>query len=361
MNKKLLVVGGGTAGHVNAGISVIEYFKTKEKDLSVLYVGTRRGIESKLIESNNINIKYINIRGLKRENIFILMYSLFLIPISIIQSLIILINFKPNFVVGVGGFVSGPVVVVASLLKIKTYILEQNSVLGFTNKLLAKFADKIFISFPLAKELEVKYSSKIIYSGNPIRARINNLKKINSEKFNLFIFGGSQGARSINYAIINILDELSLIPNLKIYHQTGIVDFKNIKKEYEKRTLDYELFPYILDIDKVYEISSLIVSRAGASTISEIISTCIPSILIPLPTAADNHQYYNAKYLEKNNACILIEQENLNSDILIKELNSFISNKDKVTGIINNLKNLKTLEAKKGLAQELIYKTVIGL
>lgn len=360
MNKKLLVVGGGTAGHVNAGLSIIEYFKTKEEKLNILYVGTRRGIESKLVKKYNINIKYINIRGIKRENIFVLLYSLFLIPIALVQSFIILIKFKPSFVVGVGGFVSGPVVIVSYLLKIKTYILEQNSVMGFTNKLLAKFACKIFISFPLAIELPEKFRDKIIHTGNPIRDKINNLKKIKTNKFNLFVFGGSQGARSINYAIINILDELCKIPNLKIYHQTGPIDFNNIKQEYEKRNLDYELFPYILDIDKVYEVSSLIVSRAGASTISEILSTCIPSILIPLPTAADNHQYYNAKYLEKNHACILIEQAKLNSKILIEEINNLICDKEKLTILINNLKKLKTHEYKKGKAQELIYKTIIG-
>jgi len=360
MKKKLLVVGGGTAGHVNSGLAIIEYFKNKEKDLEVLYIGTRRGIESKLVESYNINIKYINIRGLKRENYFIFIYSIILIPIALVQSLIILLSFKPSFVIGVGGFVSGPVVLIASLLRIKTYILEQNSVMGFTNTLLLRFVNNIFISFPLAKEPMHKYYNKILYTGNPIRESINNITKIKSKKFNLFIFGGSQGARSINFAIANILDKLSQINNLKIYHQTGALDFKRIKQEYEKRNLDYELFPYILDIDKIYEVSSLIVSRAGASSISEIISANIPSILIPLPTASDNHQYYNAKYLHDFDACILIEQVNLNTNLLIDQINELVLNQEKITNIKNNLKKLKLKEAKKGLPQELIYNKVIG-
>lgn len=361
MIKKLLVAGGGTGGHVNAGISIIEYFKKTEPEIEVLFVGTRRGLESKLVPSRSIPIKFINSRGLKRENFFIFIYSLFLLPVSIIQSFFILIFYRPNVVFGVGGFASGPIVITANLLKIKTYILEQNTVMGFTNKALAKYVRNIFIAYPLQKveKLGALTTNKIILTGNPIRQNIAEQKVLNDETFTLFIFGGSQGARAINYAILNILKDFEQIPNFKIYHQTGELDFVKVKSEYEKHKLDYELFPYIMDIEKIYNCSNLIISRSGASSISELITTTIPSILIPLPTAADNHQYYNAKYLEQNNACILIEQNKLNSSILINTILELVKNKKSLNKLKENLLSIKNIEQQRGLPESIIYNTLL--
>lgn len=361
MIKKLLVAGGGTGGHVNAGVSIVEHFRKLEPEIEVLFVGTKRGLESKIVPTHSIPIKFINSRGLKRENFFIFIYSLLLLPISALQSFFILAFFKPKVVIGVGGFASGPLVICASFLKIKTYILEQNTIMGFTNKALAKYVKNIFIAYPLQKieKLKAQTINKIILTGNPIRQKISEQKILDNKVFNLFIFGGSQGARAINYAIINILSELEKISNLKIYHQTGELDFTKVKKEYETHKLNYELFPYIIDIEKIYSKSNLIISRSGASSISELIVTTIPSILIPLPTAADNHQYYNAKYLEDMNACFLIEQNKLNGEILIKTIVELINNNDVLNNLKKNLLNIKNLEKQRGLPEDLIYKTVL--
>lgn len=360
MIKKLLVAGGGTGGHVNAGLSIIDYFKKKEPNIQTLFVGTKRGLESKLVPNHGIPIKFINSRGLKRENFFIFVFSLFLVPVSILQSFIILIFYRPKIVIGVGGFASGPLVITASFLKIKTFILEQNTVMGFTNKALTKYVKNIFIAYPLQKleKLADEHTAKIILTGNPIRQNISEQKVLNSNTFNLFIFGGSQGARAINYAVLNILKDFEKIPNLKIYHQTGELDFIKVKKEYEAYKLNYEIFPYIMDIEKIYSRSNLIISRSGASSISELIATTIPAILIPLPTAADDHQYYNAKYLEDNKACILIEQNKLNSKILINTITKLVNDKLTLNEIKNNLLNIKNFEQERGLPEEIIYNTV---
>lgn len=341
---RILVTGGGTAGHVNAGISIIEMFKNKFPQGNVLFVGTKRGIESTLITRAGFPIKYINSRGLNRERFHILLLSIFLIPVSIIQSLFIVMFFRPQAVIGVGGFCSGPVLLASWLLGRPVFILEQNTVMGVTNRLNARFAKKVFTAFPLSKYKD----PKVIVCGNPIRSTISASKKslakqkgdFSDTKFNIFIFGGSQGSMAINKCITDSITLLNKIKGISVYHQTGKLDYERVRQEYKTAIFEHEVFAYTHDMASIYNKADIVISRSGASTVFELISAKLPSILIPLPTAADNHQYFNAKYLKDVGACDLLEQKEFTPENLDKKIMYYMGNKDVLVHMINNLEEL---------------------
>ncbi|MBN1114740.1 MAG: undecaprenyldiphospho-muramoylpentapeptide beta-N-acetylglucosaminyltransferase [Oligoflexia bacterium] len=355
--KKIVIAGGGTAGHVNAGIAILDEYKKSYPDGESLFIGTKRGLEKKLIPRAGYNIKFINARGLKREKVLILIYSLVLIPFSVLQSLVILSRFKPRAVIGVGGFASGPVLLAAILLGKKIFILEQNTVMGFTNRFFVKFAEKAFLAFPLSKKIGFM-EQKLVVCGNPVRSSIKHVPVRQKDNFNIFIFGGSQGARAINYCVIKTLPLLNNLKNINVIHQTGRHDFEKVRHAYRDFIHPNEVINYILDIENVYKRADLIIARAGASTISELVITGIPSILIPLPTAADNHQYYNAKYLSDCNAAILVEQKDLTAKLLFEKINTCINSRAEMDDM---RKNLDKLSKKNSNAPAVILKTIEGL
>jgi UDP-N-acetylglucosamine--N-acetylmuramyl-(pentapeptide) pyrophosphoryl-undecaprenol N-acetylglucosamine transferase len=335
---KIIVAGGGTSGHVNAGISIVEEFKKEFKAVDILFIGTKRGKESKIIPKKNYKISYINSRGLKRENIFIFIYALFLIPVSIIQSLIKLLKFRPQLVFGVGGFSAGPVCLAARILKIPVYILEQNIVLGLTNKLISKFASATFTAFPMENK-------NFIFTGNPVRDEIKKVNyKTSLDKFKIFIFGGSLGARAINNTIIKAIPLLNKIKDIEIVHQTGSLDYEKVKNAYKKAKFKHKVYDYTYDIYKEYKDLDLLICRSGASSVFEIIASCVPSILIPLPTAADNHQYYNAKFLHDIGASDILKQEFLTKDVLLSKITYYMNNKIKLYDMVDKLKLLRSKE-----------------
>lgn len=334
---KVIISGGGTAGHVNAGIAIAEEIKSKYPKSKILFVGTKRGIESTIVPKEGFNIKYINSRGIKKESFIKIIKSLFLIPISILQSFFIILKFNPNVVIGVGGFSSGPFLLASYFMFKRIFILEQNSVMGFTNSLLKYISTKVFTAFPIE-------GKNFICVGNPVRKRLNiSENKMNKNKFCLFIFGGSQGSRAINEGVISQLEELNKL-NIKIIHQTGKLDFERVKREYEKYSnKDYIVKDYIYDIENVYKEADLIVSRSGASSVFEIIEVSVPSILIPLPSAADNHQFYNAKYLVDRSASVLLEQREILN--LANKIKYYLENKEALNKMKLELKKLKQVKS----------------
>lgn len=350
---KILIAGGGTAGHVNAGIAIMDEFKKQDVNTQLLFVGTKRGIEKDLIPKAGYKIEYINSRGLNRESIPVLVYSICLIPISILQSLFILMRFRPNAVIGVGGFASGPVVLSSALLKKQVFLVEQNAVIGFTNRVLAKFAKHIFSAFPLKT---FKDQTKVVVCGNPVRESIKPSDKVKANKtFTIFIFGGSQGARAINNCIIGSIQGLNSLGDIKVYHQTGKYDLENVLKAYKEATFDYQVFDYTMDIHKIYDEADVIVSRSGASTIFELINADLPSILIPLPTAADNHQYFNAKFLCDAGGAVMLEQKDLYPKTLVEKLGSFKSD----PSILDEMrKKIRKMDVRGKLAQKEIVKRI---
>lgn len=269
--------------------------------------------------------------------------------------------FRPEAVVGVGGFCSGPVLFASWLLGRPIFILEQNTVMGVTNRISARFAKKVFTAFPLSKYND----PKVVVCGNPIRSTISEskrslAKKINSEsdgKFNIFVFGGSQGSMAINKCITSAIPLLNKIKGLNIYHQTGKYDYERVKQEYKTAIFENEVFDYTHDIASIYNKADIVISRSGASTIFELISAKLPSILIPLPTAADNHQYFNAKYLKDVGGCDLIEQKEFTPENLSKKIVYYMSDKKM---LVDMIKNLEGLSVKGKRPEEIIIEAIIA-
>ena len=320
---RFLFAGGGTGGHLYPAIAVADEIKRIKPESEILFVGTKSKIEGRVIPQLGYGFKSIWIKGFSRK----INLSNFLFPVklivSVLQSLFISFRFKPNVAIGTGGYVAGPAIWGASVMGAKIILMESNSYPGVTTRLLEKFADEVHITFNDSKKY-LRQPEKIKVTGNPVRQELG--KSIKSEaikyfgldenKFTILVLGGSLGAKSINEAVAECIDDLEK-NNLQIIWQTG----KNYYDNYKKfnftsvKTLDF-----IDDMNKAYSACDLLVARAGATTIAELSVLGIPSILIPSPHVAENHQYFNAKSLADSGAAVLILDSELKESLKNKIL-----------------------------------------
>lgn len=355
---RFLFAGGGTGGHLFPAIAVAQQIRASVPECDILFVGTKKKIEGRVVPQMGFKFSSIWIKGFARkftlEN-FLFPLKLF---VSLIQSFIINFKFKPTVSIGSGGYVAGPALWMAKILGSKIVLLEQNSFPGKTTKLLEKHAEQIHLSF----ENSIKYfanKNKCYVTGNPIRIDIALTDKSTaSQKLNLdvnkktiAIVGGSLGAKSINEAIESLI-ELFQKENIQLIWQTGSTYYEKNSK-YESKTV--KLFSFIEDIASVYSAADLVIARAGATTIAEITTLGLASLLIPSPNVAENHQYFNAKSLVDENAAILLEDRDLKSDFANTVL-ELIKNDSLLIELKKNSKKLG-----KPLAAEEIAKQVIAL
>ncbi len=309
---RLLIAGGGTGGHLFPGVAVAEELLEREPDAELLFVGTARGIEARVVPELGWNIELIKVSGLKTVGALGAVRGALRIPGSLWQSRKILKRFRPDAVIGVGGYASGPVVLAAKLMGIKTAILEQNSIPGLTNRILGKFARKIFLSFGHSQSFFSAKKSVLV--GNPIRKQIlgslQSDAKATSDDLRLFIFGGSQGAKAVNemccQALI-LLAEEGLHPS--IVHQTGTAFLDATVATYKEAGIEADCRAFISDMAEEYRAADLIVARSGATTIAELGIVGKPAILVPYPFAANNHQVLNAEEMVNAGAALMLEQE----------------------------------------------------
>ena len=360
MNRKvkILISGGGTGGHIFPAIAIANAIADKLGNVDIHFVGAIGRMEMDKVPLSGYPITGLWISGLQRK----LTVKNLLFPFKLISSLVVARNiitkFKPDLVIGTGGYASGPVLYIASKKRIPTLVHEQNAFPGITNKLLGKSVDKICVSYPNMDRYFAK--EKIILTGNPIRKEILNLKptkkeslsffKLKANKKTLLIIGGSQGAKQINIAIAeNIKKILNL--DLQIIWQTG----KNIPSIDDNLSANKNIVikEFINNMDKAYVASDVIISRAGAIAIAEIIAAKKPAIFIPLPTAAEDHQTKNAKTLADGNAGILINEKNVQSEI-VEKLSSLVKNPELQKSIINNLAAFSYPDAADKIANEAI-------
>jgi UDP-N-acetylglucosamine--N-acetylmuramyl-(pentapeptide) pyrophosphoryl-undecaprenol N-acetylglucosamine transferase len=311
---RLLVAGGGTGGHVLAGIAIADEWVKQLNDPqakreNVLFVGAEQGLEARLVPKYGYRLQLLKIGALNQVSAKTRVLTLLRLPLSFIKAFVILIRYRPTAVIGVGGYASGPVVLLARLLSIffhtKTAIIEKNSVAGFTNRVLGKWVHRVFCAFDAGAQLFKP--AKTLVTGNPIRSSLKRLPPSSGNPFTLFIFGGSQGARGINNMI---LDALPFLKNQGIHfiHQTGVADHERVQAGYAREGISARVEKFIDDMASCYADASLIVCRAGASTMAELASVGRAAIFIPLPTAADNHQEKNARIFEKDEAAIVVPQ-----------------------------------------------------
>lgn len=333
---KVLFTGGGTGGHLFPAIALIEELKSRFKNMGsieILFIGTKRGLESKILANSDYLFRTTWIRGYQRGLTFHDIITNLLFPLKLIvsffQSLMILKTFKPQIAIGTGGYASGPPLYVSSLMKIPFFIHEQNVAPGVTTRLLAKHAEKIYTSFEDTKD----YIDNTICYGIPIRPSLKTTAKnqalrffdLNPDLTTVFIFGGSQGSHAINNYWIEHLESFLKIRDCQFIWQTGQRDYKNIKTLFGDNPLIH-IIPFIHEMGIAYSAADIVISRSGALTLAELSLYKKPSILIPLPTAAGNHQEVNARILEKKGAAVVILQKDLQSNLLEKTLTSLINN-----------------------------------
>lgn len=356
MKKNIIVIaGGGTGGHIYPGIAIARAIQKINSKTEVHFVGTSSGLERKIIPKEGFPLHFIESGKLNFQgNTILKLKTLFKIPFGILQSFLLLWKLRPDFVIGVGGYASGPMVLAASLFGTQTAIWEPNAMPGMANRILSYVVDKCFVVFNEAKN--ILNHKNIIVTGMPIREEIEKASKNReeSEVFHLLSFGGSQGSRVIN----NCLQEAILaggpwIENLEVVHQTGSLDFKSIESKYTDSTKFVSVMEFIYDMPKYYQWADIIVCRGGASSLAEAAAFGIIPIIIPLP-AADNHQQKNAESLVLKNAGRMILQSELTPDRLTKEIQELRRNKALREEMVRNIKSFYISDAAESIAKEIL-------
>ena len=360
---KIVVSGGGTGGHIYPALALIRTMKEKHGETSFLYIGTKKGLESKLVPREGIEFRSIHITGFKRSLSFENVKTVMRFLKGVRQCKKWLKEYKPDIVIGTGGYVCGPVVYAASKLHIPTIIHEQNSVPGLTNKFLSKHVDKIAVCFEAAKDFFPP--EKVVLTGNPRASEVASAKKngalrafgLKENVPTVLIFGGSRGARPLNEAVVKSLATFQNKP-YQILYITGEIHFENVQKEARSagKAANVAIAPFVHNMPEILKEVDLVVSRAGATTLAELTALGVPSILIPSPYVTNNHQEKNARTLANKGAAVLLLEKELSPDRLVKELDGILTDKDR-------LQNMKEASSKLGIpdASERLYQLMVEL
>jgi len=362
----LIITGGKTGGHLFPGIATAEAVRQINPGTKILFVGTDAPFEIQTLEKYGFAHRSIYSKPIKGKNPFGKLFSMGIILISLIQSLVLMKTVKPDFVLGVGGFSSFAVVVAAWILGVPRAIQEQNAFPGLTNRKLARFADIIFTSFENTRGWASH--PKVKYVGNPVRKAPVQESEPGFETEGprpdqtfLLVTGGSQGATSINTAFMDALALMDGRDKLYILHQTGIQDEDLIRQKYADLKIRARVGAFFHDMPHILKRARLAVTRAGAGIISEICVHGLPAILIPFPHAADDHQTFNAKALEEQDAAILIKDKDLDGNTLKQAIESLITDKNRLDRMSEKLKGLAKPDAAKTIADHILnFKRIRG-
>lgn len=353
--KKLLLTGGGTGGHLFPAIATAEEFCNIYPNTEVLFVGTKRKMDAKAMAQYGYRSKTINCYGLKGKNAVELIKALAVLPISCLQSLWILLLYRPDLVIGVGGYVTGPVVAMAKLCGIPTMIHEQNSVPGLANRKLGSLVDKICIS--LASSKRFFPANKVVETGNPVRQNILSLPIKEQEplgKITVLVLGGSLGASALNRVVVAAFtgEHADKLNDIKLIHQTGSKDIEWVNDEYKMAGKDVLCQDFFSNMEEIYSQVDLMVSRAGATTLAEISVLGKPAILIPFPSAADNHQQKNADHYVEGGGAVVFKESEIDQAILTDTILSLAQNREKREEMSSNMVKLGIAKAAKNIAEE---------
>ena len=330
MTMKVLIAAGGTGGHIFPGIAVAKEIMERDPKNEVLFVGTARGLEKKIVPDNGFQLSLINSAGLKNVGLVGKVKGLSVLPRSFVEARRIIRQFRPHVVVGAGGYVSGPVLMMAVIMGVPTLVMDSNALPGFTNRQLARFVERAALTFEEAMPF---FGKKGVVTGNPVRHEFFDVPvNEQSDEFHVLIFGGSQGARPLNNAMIDALPHLeTLADNLTITHQSGEADFEKVREAYNNSEFSSaDVRPFITDIFLEFAKSDLLITRAGATTCAEIAAAGRGAIMIPLPTAADDHQRKNAEALQNAGAAKMIVQSELTGERLANELRALAADREEV-------------------------------
>ena len=328
---KVLIAAAGTGGHIYPGIAVAGEVCRRDPSSEVLFVGTARGLETKIIPAAGYQLSLIHSAGLKNVGLKSLVKGLAVLPKSFIEARQIIRNFRPDVAVGAGGYVSGPTLLAAAVMGVPTLIMDSNALPGFTNRRLARFVDKAALSF---EEALPYFGGKGEVTGNPVRYEFFEIdRKERDGNLRILIFGGSQGARAINNAMCDALLHIEdRRERIYVTHQTGEADFQSVVDRYAGTAFDNsDIRPFISDIFLEFVRADLVISRAGATTCAELAASGKASIMVPLPTAADDHQRKNAEAFKRAGAAEMLLQEDLSGERLAKDILSMLEDPARIT------------------------------
>lgn len=356
MKQKLLIAGGGTGGHLFSGLAVAEEWIRRGGLVS--FVGAQSGLEKDLLPRYGHIPQLLPVMPFKGKGLGLKLKMLVTLPRSFAICRKILKKIGPDIVLGIGGYASGPTVLMARLMGIPTAVVDQNSVPGMTNRLLGRWVRKVFISF----ENAAGYfnSQKVVLTGNPIpTARIpTDLARIKPANWTpqvLLVCGGSQGARAVNQLVVQAVAKIAQkFSQLRVIHQTGSTDWQWVSQEIKKTKIDSLVAPFFDDMEKYYASADLVVARSGAGTVTELALWGRPSILIPFPSAADDHQTKNALELVKAGGAVMFKQSDLNSDQLAEEIMGLMGDPEKLRQMAQAARQVARPDAAKKVVDELL-------
>lgn len=356
---RLIIAGGGTGGHLFPGIAVAEEFLARGPENEVLFVGTERGIEARLLPKLGYRLELISASGMKGMGTTRKIMSAGRLLYGYAQSRKILKEFRPDLVLGVGGYASAPLVLAARGMRIRTFIHEQNAAPGITNKILGRVVDGIFVSMPESTQSFPEGHTQM--TGNPIRKEIlwgfQERLRSAGDSFSLLVFGGSAGAQRINSAMLEALPHLEGVKQrLKITHQTGEKDIERVREGYRAQGFQAQVTGFIDNMSQAYSAADLVVCRAGATTIAEVTACGKGCIFIPFPYAADDHQKKNAESLIKRDAGFMILEEDLSGEALAAQILTLMENPERLAEVERNARSLAQLDAAQAIVAAMLEK-----
>ena len=347
----MVFAGGGTGGHLFPALSVADELRRRDERCDIVFIGGRGGLEERVIPERGYSLELLEVEGLKGKRGMKRVKSLYKALAATYRAIGLLRRLKPIGVIGSGSYASGPVVLAAKLLRLKTAILEQNAIPGITNRYLGRFVDRVYVSF----EESCSYfpEERVILAGNPVRREIleeaarqrEELIARRKRSFTILVFGGSQGAKTINTAVLDALEYLTdMVNSIRIIHQTGVEWCDEVRAGYERKGLlaagggksnggIVEVVPFIEDMATAYTSADLVICRAGATSIAEITALGLASVLIPYPFAADNHQEVNARLLSGRGAAVMVGQDGLTGQVMAEEIRALYNDREKLHGI----------------------------
>ena len=349
MNKHpVMIMAGGTGGHVYPALAVAD--ELRARDIPVVWLGTRKGIEARLVPEAGIDVDWLGVSGLRGKGILTLLMAPVNLSLACYQALRILLRRKPCAVLGMGGFVSGPGGLMAWLLKRPLLIHEQNAVPGLTNRMLSKLANKVMEAFPGS------FKNKSMHVGNPVRRAISTMPspeqrfKNRQGPLRLLVFGGSLGAARLNEVVPQALSKLAPEERPEVRHQAGPNNLEQARVNYSRLNVEAKVDAYIDDMAEAYAWADLVLCRAGAMTIAELAAAGVASILVPYPYAVDDHQTFNAHYLSDAGAAELLQQKELDVDSLLHVLSGMT--REKVLEMANKARRLGMPESTNLVAEQ---------
>lgn len=355
---RMIVTGGGTGGHLFPGVAVAEAVLDRFGRSEVLFVGTERLMDQKSVAKRRFRVTSIRSRGLKGKGLVGKLAGLLQVPFSVVAAMRLIMKFKPEVVFGVGGYVTGPVVLAASLLGVATAIHEQNSVPGLANRLLGRVAGRVLLSIPGSE----KYfpAAKCKLSGNPVRGELlAKAKESGSDdqlSNTLLVLGGSLGAHRVNELVVEAVErsKKALPADFAIIHQTGASDKQWVQERYQEIGVTATVADFFDDMAALYDAAGLVISRAGATSLAEMAVFGRPAILIPYPYAADDHQYGNASYLVAAGGALVYKEKELDGPTLGKELVALMKNIDERLRMGSLTRKLSQPQATETIVDELV-------